>query len=315
MKLNIPDELENLFDSFREKNKKKKIYPKIKNIILTSSDGNDFPFLHYTALGIGNLIFTYLYALYIKLNIKNSKIISFFPFRVHPLIRNLNYMYNRSSFEFNFNLKHLKRLLYFFELKNANKEIFIKKNNLFLSTDIVNQDELMFKKISSLDLDLIKKEIAPNFNLDYSIKNNNDLKLIYNKDNYISVGLHLRRGDFKINRSASSNFNTSPDIQDQINIIKKIETKIKVINIYSDQKPILTLKELNGELKNYKLNFFSEKANGTKVLQDMTKNDVIILSNSTLSTLSCILSNQLGLFNNQLFPNKLKKYFKNIKEI
>ena len=87
-----------------------------------------------------------------------------------------------------------------------------------------------------------------------------------------------------------------------------------VINIYSDQKPSLTLKELNGELKNYKLNFF-EKANGTKVLQDMTKNDVIILSNSTLSTLSCILSNQLIVLIIQLFPNKIKKYFKNIKEI
>ena len=45
----------------------------------------------------------------------------------------------------------------------------------------------------------------------------------------------------------------------------------------------------------------------------MTKNDVIILSNSTLSTLSCILSNQLGLFNNQLFPNKLKNILKILK--
>ena len=53
----------------------------------------------------------------------------------------------------------------------------------------------------------------------------------------------------------------SPDIQDQINIINKIETKIKVINIYSDQKPSLTLKELNGELKNYKLNFSEKQSN------------------------------------------------------
>ena len=49
--------------------------------------------------------------------------------------------------------------------------------------------------------------------------------------------------------------------------------------------------------------------------EDMMKNDVIILSKSTLSVISCILTNQLALFSNQILPSKLKKYFKNIKEI
>ena len=45
------------------------------------------------------------------------------------------------------------------------------------------------------------------------------------------------------------------------------------------------------------------------------RNDVIILSNSTLSVTSCILSNQLALYANQILPKKINRYFKNIKEI
>ena len=116
-------------------------------------------------------------------------------------------------------------------------------------------------------------------------------------------------------KSSSKNFNSSPDINSQIKIIKKIKSKIKIINIYSDQSKSKTLKELSNKLDNYKLNLFPTNANGSKVLQDMMKNDVIILSNSTLSVISCILTNQLALFSNQILPSKLKKYFKNIKEI
>ena len=124
----------------------------------------------------------------------------------------------------------------------------------------------------------------------------------------------MRRGDFTLNNS-SKNFNSSPDINTQIKLIKKIKSKIKVINIYSDQSKSKTYKELGNKLSDYKLNLFPVNSNGSKVLQDMMKNDVIILSNSTLSVISCILSNQLALFNNQILPNKLKRYFKNIKEI
>lgn len=313
MKLNSPVELENLFDKF-EKNRDIN-YPDIKNIILTSSEGKDYPLIHYTTLGIGNLILAYLYALYIKKNIKNSEIIPFFPLRVHPIIKNLKYMYNRSEFEFRFSLKHVERLFHFFTLKNTTKDILIKKHNLFLSTDIINQDELFFKKIARLDLEFVRQNILSNFNLNYNLKKKNDLNLIFNKNISISVGLHLRRGDFKKNRSASNYHNTSPTLESQINIIKKIQSKINVINIYSDQSPIETNRELDGKLNNFKLNFFPEEANGTKVLQHMTKNDVIILSNSTLSILSSILSNQLALFNNQILPNKVKSFFKNIVEV
>ncbi len=95
---------------------KNKFYPKIKNIILTSSNGFDLPFLHYSQLGIGNLILTYLYALYIKSHIKNVEIIPFYPLRVIPIIKDLKYWYLRSSFEFHFKIRHLKRFLYFFLL-------------------------------------------------------------------------------------------------------------------------------------------------------------------------------------------------------
>lgn len=313
MKLNIPVDLENFFDKNRDKSEKK-IHTQIENIILSSSDGNDLPFFHYTALGIGNLILTYLYAIYIKSNINNSKIISFYPFRIHPLIKNLNYMFNRSSLQLNYNRRHFTRLINYKYLKNATKDIFVKKKNLFLSTDVVNQDDLAFKKIANLDLNLVKEEITSNFNFNYTIKEN-DFDLINNKEKNISIGLHLRRGDFKKNRSAKDNFNTSPDLDSQLNIIKKIKSKISIINIYSDQSFSNTINELNGELDKFKLNFFSERANGTKVLEEMTKNDVMILCNSTLSTLSCMISNQIGLFDNQIFPSKVQKYFKNIQEI
>lgn len=299
------------FNSFNNK-----IFPhKLKNIVLTSSDGFDLPFLHYSLLGVGNLVLTYLYALYIKSYIKNLEIIPFYPIRIIPIIKDFKYWYIRSSFEFNYKIKHLKRFLYFFLLGKNFKNSFIKNGNLFLSTHIVNLDTLFFEKISALDLQYIKKNIVSFLNFDYEIKKDNKSELIRNKKKYITLGLHLRRGDFLSKKSSSKNFNSSPDINSQIKIIKKIKSKIKIINIYSDQSKSKTLKELSNKLDNYKLNLFPTNANGSKVLQDMMKNDVMILSNSTLSVISCILTNQLALFNNQILPSKLKKYFKNIKEI
>ena len=310
------------FNSFNNK----KFHHKLRNIILTSSDGFDLPFLHYSQLGIGNLVLTYLYALYIKSHIKNLEIIPFYPIRIIPIIKDVKYWYLRSSFEFHYKTQHLKRFLYFFLLGKTFKKSFIKKKNLFLSTHVVNVDTLSFKKVSSLDLNYVKKNIVSFLNFDYVIKKSNKLNLINDKNKNITVGLHLRRGDFmhkgrkdfknkkQINRS-SNNSNTSPDINAQINIIKRIKSRIKVINIYSDQSYSKTFKEINSKLDKFKLNLFHTNSNGSKVLQDMMKNDVIILSNSTLSITSCILSNQLALFQNQFLPNRIKKYFKNIKEI
>ena len=299
------------FNSFNNK----KFRHKLRNIVLTSSDGFDLPFLHYSLLGVGNLVLTYLYALYIKSYIKNLEIIPFYPIRIIPIIKDFKYWYIRSSFEFNYKIKHLKRFLYFFLLGKNFKNSFIKNENLFLSTHIVNLDTLFFEKISALDLQYVKKNIVSFLNFDYEIKKDNKSDLIQNKKKNITLGLHLRRGDFLSKKSSSKNFNSSPDINSQIKIIKKIKSKIKIINIYSDQSKSKTLKELSNKLDNYKLNLFPTNANGSKVLQNMMKNDVIILSNSTLSVISCILTNQLALFSNQILPSKLKKYFKNIKEI
>jgi len=295
----------------------KKINGKIKqkNIILTVSDGYDLPFLQYTQLGVGNLILTYLYALHLKTDNRNLKIIPFYPIRIIPLIKDIKYWYLRSSFEFNYNIKHLKRFFYLFLLGKTFKNSFIRKNNIFLNTSITQEDSFFFKKISKLNLNYIKKNIISFLNFDYVIKKNNKLNLIKDNNKIISLGLHLRRGDFLKKKNSSKKPNSSPDINSQIKIIKKIKSKIKIINIYSDQSHSNTLKELSGKLSNYKLNLHPTNSNGSNVLKDMIKNDVIILSNSTLSITSCMLSNQLALFNNQLLPNKLKKYFKNIKEI
>ena len=294
---------------------KKKFYLKFKNIVLTTSDGYDLPLLQYTQLGLGNLILTYLYALYLKSKKNNLEIIPFYPVRIIPIIKDLKYWYLRSSFEFNYNTKHIKRLFYIFLLGRRFRNSFFKKKDIFLNTSILNKDPLSYKKISSLNLNYIKRNITSFLNFNYEIKKKNKLDLIYNKKKSISLGLHLRRGDFSLNKSSSKNFNSSPDINSQIKLIKKIKSKIKVINIYSDQSKSKTHKELGNKLNHYKLNLFPVNSNGSKVLQDMIKNDVIILSNSTLSVISCILSNQLALFNNQILPNKLRKYFKNIKEI
>jgi hypothetical protein len=294
---------------------KKNFYLKFKNIVLTASDGYDLPLLQYTQLGLGNLILTYLYALYLKSKINNLEIIPFYPVRIIPIIKDLKYWYLRSSFEFNYNTKHIKRLFYIFLLGRRFRNSFFKKKDIFLNTSILNKDPLSFKKISSLNLNYIKRNITSFLNFNYEIKKKNKLYLIYNKKKSITLGLHLRRGDFLLNKSPSKNFNSSPDINSQIKLIKKIKSKIKVINIYSDQSKSKTYEELGNKLSDYKLKLFPVNSNGSKVLQDMIKNDVIILSNSTLSVISCILSNQLALFNNQILPNKLKKYFKNIKEI
>ena len=87
---------------------KKKIYLKFKNIVLTTSDGYDLPFLHYTQLGLGNLILNFLYFLYIKSKISSLEIIPFYPIRIIPIIKDFKYWYLRSSFEFNYNFQHIK---------------------------------------------------------------------------------------------------------------------------------------------------------------------------------------------------------------
>ena len=160
---------------------KKKLYPKIKKIILTLSNGYDLPFLHYSQIGLGSLTLTYLYALYIKSNIKNLEIIPFYPIRIIPIIKNVKYWYLRSSFEFHYKIQHLKRFLYFFLLGKTFKKSFIKKKNLFLSTHIDSEDTLSFKKISGLDLNYVKKNIVSVINFDYVIKKTKKLDLISDK--------------------------------------------------------------------------------------------------------------------------------------
>ena len=59
---------------------------------------------------------------------------------------------------------------------------FIKNENLFLSTHIVNLDTLFFEKISALDLQYVKKNIVSFLNFDYEIKN-----LISNKYEKIQI--------------------------------------------------------------------------------------------------------------------------------
>ncbi len=309
--------MRNFFNILKKKNNKykKKLLLEIRHIILTISDGYDLPFFQYTQLGVGNLILTYLYALHLKLYNKNMVIIPYYPIRVIPIIRDIKYWYLRSSFEFNYNIKHLKRLSKFLLLGKTFKDSFVKKNELYLNTNILSDDTTAFEKISSLKKNYIRENIIPFLNFDYKVKKKNTLKLISNKNKKISLGLHLRRGDFIKNKNSSIKFNVSPSINSQIKIIRKIKSKIKVINIYSDQSHSQTIEELNGKLENFKLNLFPTNSNGSAVLKHMIMNDVIILSNSTLSIISCILSNQLGLFNNQILPNKLKKYFRNIKEI
>ena len=165
------------FNSFNNK----KFRHKLRNIVLTSSDGFDLPFLHYSLLGVGNLVLTYLYALYIKSYIKNLEIIPFYPIRIIPIIKDFKYWYIRSSFEFNYKIKHLKRFLYFFLLGKNFKNSFIKNENLFLSTHIVNLDTLFFEKISALDLQYVKKNIVSFLNFDYEIKKDNKSDLIQKK--------------------------------------------------------------------------------------------------------------------------------------
>jgi hypothetical protein len=318
----------------------KNLLKKINNIILTSSWGIEFPFFHYRELGLGNLILTYLYALHLKYHNKSIKIIPFYPLRIERLsyfssslkllvtgrpggLLPIKQWYNRSSLNFNYKTYHLKRLSYinlYGKNGKISKESFFKKEDLFLSTHIMNCDNNSYKKISQLNLKFIKKNITSFINFEYKIKKKNNLSIINDGKRSVSIGLHLRRGDFKkeddLCNQTSQNFpNIRVNIKKQIDIIKIVKSKVVNINIYSDQPYADTLEEIGNELVNYKINLFPPESSGLKVLEDMMKNDIIILSNSTLSIVSCILSNQLALYKNQFLPSRIQKFFKNIKEI
>lgn len=292
----------------------KKKYNNLKYIILTSSDGYEYPLFHYSCLGLGNLILTFLYAVHLQKENQKSKIIPFYPLKIHALIKNLKYWYLRSSFDFNYTRYHFKRLLTPSLFGKAQIRSFVKKNCLYLSTDIINQDKFFFEKISKLDLNYVKPYVTKVFGVKYEIKKKN-YNVIEDKKENLEIGLHLRRGDFKRNKDTSKTFNSSPDIDSQIRILDRIKAKTKCINIYSDQSAKATMKELKGKLDNYKIKLFPETSSASKVLEDMMKNDVIIFSNSTLSVISCMLTNQIGLFTNQILPSKIEKFYKNMIDV
>lgn len=314
--------INNIFDFLRRDLKNTKFFnfdlkknQKINNVVLTNSYGYELPFFHYSSLGIGNLILTLLYALFIKSHYKTIDIINYYPLKIDDFKINLKYWLLRSSFSFNYKAEHLKRLSFLFLLGKPFKDSFIKDETLFLTNDIINQDIFFFKKISNLNPIIIKNFISNIYKINYQIFEDLDFVDLNNKDKIISLGLHLRRGDFSQNKQSNKIYNSYPDIDSQIRIIKNLKSKISIINIYSDQSFDKTKSEINGRLDNFKLNYFPEISSGQKVLEHMLKNEIIILSNSTLSVVSCILSRQIALFQKQILPKKIKKFFKNIIEI
>ncbi len=271
-------------------------------IFLRNSYGRDFIFFHYNSLGLGNLLVGHAGAHSIIQLSEPKKILSFPKNRIqaklvfyrNPLrwlarsefgIDKLGDLYNRYLL-----LKQIKQ-----DYSDSSVSFIDKKNKvLYLSTHMVNDDsnyiKIVLKNISTLKND---KVLMRHFNVDFSKGASKK-----NPTHVLNIGLHLRRGDFLVSNTNEIDANSSPSIEAVIEVLNLFKNcKNANVAIYSDQSKKITKDIIKNHLPkffNYKV--FNPMAKGASVINDMVLNDVLIQSNSTLSTWSGMISGQVSPF-------------------
>jgi hypothetical protein len=264
-------------------------------VIFDISYGREFPFFHYTTIGFANLVAVFMGFLSLKQSInKDITCIPFYNNRVFFVHGNIKYWYLRSTFGTESPSKIFWRNL----LKNKNKNILetyidLKVKTLHLSTHLINIDNdylnLIQKnlfKINSTEL-LLYGIILPE-----KKKKSSSPKIV--------VGVHIRRGDFKVSESEKlEGPNSSPSLKSSLSILH-ILLNFKALNIsrvefFSDSNLDLGyLSNLYGKDINFIVH--SSFDTGMETLNKMISNDILIHTNSTLSTWASIISGQIAIF-------------------
>lgn len=278
-------------------------------IIFNQSYGKEFPGFHYGTLGYGNLVAVYMGFLAIKYSSSQNKVryIDFYKNRIHYLTRNISLCFARSTFGIESPIKILKRSAIRSEYK---KDFFsfidLKRRILHLSTDLINTDPQYLLCIAE-----VIKKMPRSYTtipiIDIAIPD-------FSMNTKRSIGIHIRRGDFKVSNDVDFHLayssNTSPSIELQMKVLSSLlkeEKFIHKIDVYSDSE--IDKKLFINFNSNIEINFNSIYDTGEVTMEKMIKNDILIHSNSTLSTWSSIISGQVAIYPWENTPYNAHHYF------
>jgi hypothetical protein len=264
-------------------------------VIFNISYGREYPLFHYTTIGFANLVAVFMGFLSLQKSINKEIVsISFYNNRIFFVHRNFKYWFLRSSFGFD----SLSKIYWRINLNNKNINILdsyidINLKTLYLSTHLVNIDNnyinLVQKNLNQIEYnDLLSYGII----LPKKIKSTQPKKIV--------VGVHLRRGDFKVSESEEiEGPNSSPGLKYSLNILDTL-LKYKKLNIsrvefFSDSS--IDLSNLS-HLYDGNIDFIVHSSfdTGLETLNKMISNDILIHSNSTLSTWASIISGNIAIF-------------------
>ena len=257
-------------------------------VIFDISYGHEFLGFHYNPLGFGNLVAVYTGYLSLKALInKNLTYIDFPRFRF-SLSRNIKSVIRRSDFEFD--IRNILSRACNRSSNNSKHLTYIdhRRRTLHLSTGLINTDpnylELIISTISYCE---------SSWFLDFGI-------VIPEHNNCISMGIHVRRGDFKVCKSLDDlSPNHSPEVHSYFPVIDYFLNSnsklISKVNIYSD----CTLTAIKMALyigSRSDCVIHSASDTGQTTLNKMMLDRVLINSNSTLSTWASILSGNYTIY-------------------
>jgi hypothetical protein len=270
-------------------------------IFLRNSYGKDCTLFHYNSLGLGNLLMAYAGAHSIIQLTEDKKIIPFPKNRLQSklvLYKSPLRWFARSEFGLDspkdlYNRYTLNKQIECSYIDSSVSYIDSKNRVLYLSTHLINEDKdyikIVAKNISTLRID---KNLKTYFGLNFSSEFNNDFA------EGLNIGVHIRRGDFKVSKTNEFELNSSPPIESVASILEVLKNyKISKVTIYSDQSKKLTKSAITEYFpRELTYELFSPLANGSIVLNHMISNHILLQSNSTLSTWSGIISGQISPF-------------------
>jgi len=278
-------------------------YDKVK---FELSHGIEFPGFNLTNLGFGNLISVYMGFSILNFHSKNSlSFIDFYKNRIHYITKHFFRWYARSSFAIDEFVRVKERYTKFYDNKKDFESYIDTENKiLYLSTNLVNSDENFLRPI--------KDTISNNFLNELNIPHVNITQK--SKKDHLSVGLHLRRGDFIVAKKQDGFMpNLSPSDEIQFIILNKVIDKNNIfsIDIYSDQK--LSLDYINNFRTNLSIPLLihNHSEAGNLTFHKMLQNDILIQSNSTLSTWASILSGSKAIYPWEKTPYNADYFFPN----
>jgi hypothetical protein len=281
-------------------------------IIIDTSYGREYKFIYYNSLGLGNLITPFIGANCISGCTGGKEIISPLQNRIRPAQKNIFSWYARSDFGLDVPKKIIQRLYYRdSSINNLLSYIDNDRKVLHLSTHLVNVDMEYLKTVKANEIYFDYLGLKKAFNINV-FKGSKLLKR--HKKNHI--GLHIRRGDFStaLLSDKKNTPNTSPDISFYTNILHKLESFgfiDNIVTIYSDQ----SYEKINRDIAKFPQNNTYKISNpynsASAIINDMMTCDILVQSNSTLSTWAGILSGMVSIYPNDSTPYSAHLYFEN----